>query len=210
MPKLNLSVKPLGRGKTKGTWDTGVEYGEAEEVLTSLLKELRKKKGEQNEKRFVKTAIVLTQFRNGSRVSEAIEAMQKFAKGEGVMEIQEGVKAVEVRVRKRKDGKARIMILPKEITNEDLLIIRRHIDKMYPELITMFTKKLLKTNTHGFRHSWTTFQAGRGVSPAIIATAQGRSTLDSLLRYIQRKAAEKMLVESVLLSNKLAKMKKEE
>ena len=54
------------------TWDQGVDF---EKTLKKLLRDYQE---EENLRRKTKLAILITQLRNGSRISEAIEAISIF------------------------------------------------------------------------------------------------------------------------------------
>ena len=98
----------------RGTWDIGLDYKEAKNLLLKKLEHYRNKKPlYQREKiAYAYLLVGLIQLRNGCRVGEAIEGLIKI--------IKTGDKEVKVRVEKRKDDVKRLIVLPEELTTEDL------------------------------------------------------------------------------------------
>jgi len=221
MPKLETRKRP-------GTWDMGVDfvklyktYSTAMRKFRKRIRELGKEKGETYALKFTKTAILLLQLINASRVGEAIEAMKKFAKGEDVKEITakgasgeiQKVKVVYVRVEKARTKKVnketgeviqlpepkRMMVLPPEIKESDLEIIRKYVDRMYVALISMFARKTFGVNTHTGRHAATSYYvAEMGRSPEEVARMQGRKSPVTIYNYVQSTVAEKTLIRTAI------------
>jgi hypothetical protein len=91
--------------KQPGSWDYNVDYEKAYRELTKLL--------HVESKGFTKcyAAIALIALRNGSRIGEAIEAFKEFLRTSKVR--------IYVRVEKHKKDDYRLMVIPKEIVEED-------------------------------------------------------------------------------------------
>ena len=134
---------------------------------------------------------MLIQLRNGSRISEAIEALKKF--------IESGGRKVEVRVRKHRNPEYRLMVLSKELSIKDLTpckpIINEVDDKTLEGRIQLYAKKELGINTHSLRYAFITYLLKKGFSPSLIAKITHHRNLNCILTYIQQKAANKILEE---------------
>lgn len=160
------------------TWDKGLDF---EKTYKILLKDYNE---ESNLRRKTKIAILLTQLRNGSRVSEAIDAIRIFK--------ETGERVVEVRVRKKRGKEIfRKMIIPNEIKKTHI------VDLPSKHSVSMFALRRYRFNTHSLRYSFITYLAQRGVSPQIIAKITGHSRLDMLLDYTQEKIADKVLIDLI-------------
>ncbi len=169
-----------------GTWDVGISYPEAREKILKFIKEQKKKGTKTSGLKIAKALVLLIMLRNGSRISEAIEAAKKF--------VSEGKREVYVRVAKRKDNAQRLMILPEEATEEMMKELGKYVDKMYPELLAMFARKNLGINTHTLRHAFSTYMVlDMGIAPEIVSRLQGRKDARSLYEYMQENRAEDVL-----------------
>lgn len=130
--------------------------------------------------------VLLIQLRNGSRVSEAVDAAIKFA--------DQRVSEVYVRVRKRRDGYERLMILPEELKIQDIAICKEILSKGNPVLsVKVYAKKILGINTHSLRYARITHMLRNNISISIIAKITGHKKLDHILTYTQIKTAEEAL-----------------
>ena len=172
-----------------GTWDTGISYTDAIDKILKFIKEKRKELREQHsklkEEQLAKAIVLLIQLANASRIGEAIEAAKKFANGD---------KEVYVRVEKRKEDAKRLMILPDEIKEGDLEVLRKHVDKLYTEVMCNFARRHFGINTHSLRYATSThWVADKGVAPEIVARIQGRKDAKSLYTYMQMSKAEDVL-----------------
>lgn len=158
-------------------WDRGLEF---EKTMKKLLKDYAE---ETSERRKTKIAVLIVQLRNGSRISEAIEALEKFK--------LTGKREVEVKVRKKRKEEMRKMIIPDEIKLSHIA----DIPKLHA--VVMFAKRRYGFNTHSLRYSFITHLAMRGVSPQLISKITRHSKLDLLIDYTQEKMAEKVLKELI-------------
>ncbi|MEM0303167.1 MAG: hypothetical protein QXI54_08385 [Archaeoglobaceae archaeon] len=158
------------------TWDQGLDF---EKTLKKLLRDYQE---EENLRRKTKLAILITQLRNGSRISEAIEAISLF-KSTGEREL-----AVKVR-KKRGKEEFRKMIIPEQIKANHIVEIPSK------EAVIMFAKRRYDFNTHSLRYAFISYLAKRGVSPQIIAKITRHSKLDMILNYTQEKLADEILIK---------------
>lgn len=154
-------------------WDKGIDY----ERVSQKLKEDYLREIEPKTK--TKIAILLIQLRNGLRITEAIEAMQKFS--------ETGEREVEVQVKKKKKEELRKAIIPEFIERAEKIPTR--------DAVIKFAERTYGFNTHSLRYAFITHLAEKGVSPQLIAKITKHSKLDMLLEYTQEKKAEKLLRE---------------
>jgi len=184
-------------------WDLGLDYERIYKRLVKELKEIRGRRGKRALARRTYLVVLLTQLRNGSRVGEAINAVIEFYK--------QKKNIVEVRVEKKKREEYRKMVLPKEITREDLEIAGPRLlalvdkynsredlsDKEKNNRITAtisnWAKKYLKINTHSLRYAFITYLIKKGYPASLIAKMTHHSKLDMILNYTQQKTADKIL-----------------
>ncbi|MCC6057280.1 MAG: hypothetical protein LM583_11435 [Desulfurococcaceae archaeon] len=113
MPRQRKPRKKLGEKQPK-SWDYGVDYEKAYRELVRLVQ--TEKDG------YTKcyATISLIALRNGSRIGEAIEAFKEFLKTSKVR--------IYVKVEKHKKEDYRLMIIPKELVEEDLSMCTPLID----------------------------------------------------------------------------------
>ncbi len=166
-------------------WDKGLDY---RKMYRELLRRLREHLGRRAYTSFCYVTILLIQLRNGSRISEALEAARKF--------IKEGSRKVKVRIRKRSDGHERLMIMPEELKLQDLHICIDILNEDEPKVlnrIKVYAEKVLGINTHSLRYAYITYLLKNGVSPAIVAKITGHKKLDYILTYTQVRTAEEAL-----------------
>ncbi len=165
-----------------GSWDKGVSYEYAYNLIMSKLKRATRL----NQKCYL--YILLIQLRNGSRVSEAVRAFKEF--------VTKHVRECEVLVSKKKNKETRPMILPAEISLDDLSACSELVtvdEKKLVNRVKVFAVRNLKINTHSLRYAFITYLVKSGVSPALIARLTHHSKLDYIVHYTQSKAAVELL-----------------
>ncbi|MEM2079409.1 MAG: integrase [Candidatus Bathyarchaeia archaeon] len=156
-----------------GTWDKGLDL---EETLQLLQEKLKIADGAE----YTYLAVLFTQAINGSRVGEALTAVQNF--------VETDQREQRVRIEKRKDGAERLIIIPS--------IIER--SRLTPEALSLprikqYARRKLRINTHSLRYAWITAQVKKNINPGIIASITGHKNLNMLINYIQKKQAEEYL-----------------
>jgi len=186
-------------------WDQGLDYERTYKMLVKELEKTRRKQGVRALARRTYLIVLLTQLRNGSRVREAIDAVIEFYKRKK--------NVVEVKVQKKKKEDYRKMVLPKEVTREDLEIAGPRLMALIEKYenredlsdqekrnritatVSSWAKKELGINTHSLRYSFITYLLKKGYSPTIIAKMTHHSKLDMILSYTQQKTADQILEE---------------
>ncbi|MFN3804908.1 MAG: integrase [Pyrobaculum sp.] len=161
-----------------GRWDRGVDFETMYVLIT------RKMKLDKRSRCYF--AILLTQLRNGARVSEAVRAFQTW--------LRSGRAEVEVKVSKRKDV-VRLIVIPTEVLDMKAECVELAVvnEKKLVERLKVFAKRRLGVNTHSLRYAFITYLLRQGVSPAIVAKITQHAKLDHILTYTQQKAAEDLL-----------------
>lgn len=160
-------------------WDKGLDY---EKVYKQIL-EHYKSTNRSTSKAY--DIILLTQLRNGSRVGEAINFLQKV--------LEEEKPELYVKVEKRKDNFERLMVLPKEIRLKDVLSLGYVLRKATVEKVSTYCKYTYNFNTHALRYAFISYMARKGVAPQLIAKMTGHKGLDFILYYTQQVKAEELL-----------------
>ena len=166
---------------TSSSWDKGIDF----ETAYSML--LRKINSVRSNKTRCYLIIALIQLRNGSRISESIRAFKEW--------IRTNRTEIYVKVSKKKKHEERLMIIPSEITNYrlycvDLLDVN---DKVLRNRVLATLYYYFKINTHSLRYSFITYLLRNNVNPAIVSKLVKHSRLDTLLKYVQEKEAERVL-----------------
>ena len=99
-----------------------------------------------------------------------------------------------MRVRKRRDGYERLMILPEELKIQDIAVCREILPRGNATLrVKVYAKKVLGINTHSLRYARITHMLRNNISPSIVAKITGHKKLDYILTYTQIKTAEEAL-----------------
>jgi site-specific recombinase XerD len=164
-------------------WDRGLDY---ESTYNKILKHMYKAKYPA----LCYDAILLTQLRNGSRVSEAVRSFREFLTTHAI--------EVSVRVSKRKDNAQRLMVIPRELINtninidicKELLIFN---DKRLVDRVKHYAKRVYGFNTHSLRYAFITHLLKSGVNPAVVSKITGHKNINYVLTYTQEKAGVEVL-----------------
>jgi len=165
------------------SWDLGLDYKRIYKMLLSKIREHLSRRAFAS---YCYACVLLIQLRNGSRVSEAVDAAVKFA--------DQRSSEVYVRVRKRRDGYERLMVLPEELRIQDIAVCRDILSRGNAVLrVKVYAKKILGINTHSLRYARITYMLRNNVSPSIVAKITGHKKLDYILTYTQIKTAEEAL-----------------
>jgi len=178
----------------KAKWDKELDYEETKKELLNRLNYYRNKKPLYQKDKIAYTYILtgLLQLRNGCRVGEAIEGLVKI--------ILTGNKEVKVKVEKRKDDVRRLIILPEEITDEDLETVRDIIKDWHNKNLRRLANNASKwfisnlgINTHSLRYAYISYLSKKQIPAQIITHITGHATMDMVMRYTQVKIAEETL-----------------
>lgn len=176
-----------------GKWDLGLDFNEARIKLETTLRTLgtyltmQTNRDRRNGTRFVYFSIAYIQLMNGSRVSEAIEALREYVKT-GKTEFSSLAKKTKV---------PRMFKIPKLIQNY------RYLYREYEDIVFKVTKKdvgqLLKKefgwNTHSLRYAFIRHAIEKGYSAEVLALILGHKKIDTTLNYARNIKAEKILEE---------------
>jgi integrase len=162
-------------------WDKGLDY---ETTYSKILKHMTKAKYPHA----CYDAILLTQLRNGSRVSEAVRGFKEFLTTKAI--------EVSVRVSKRKDNALRLMIIPRELINTNIDICKELLsvnDTTLINRVKTYAKRVYGFNTHSLRYAFVTYLLKQGISPVVVSKITGHKNLGYILTYTQEKAGVEVL-----------------
>jgi len=164
-------------------WDKGIDY---ETTYSKILKHMTKAKYPHA----CYDAILLTQLRNGSRVSEAVRSFKEFLSTKSI--------EISVRVSKRKDNAQRLMIIPRELINTNINIdICKELlslnDTALINRVKTYAKRVYDFNTHSLRYAFITHLLKQGINPAVVSKITGHKNLGYILTYTQEKAGVEIL-----------------
>ena len=162
-------------------WDKGLDY---EKTYKQILKHMKEATRDTTKAYDI---ILLTQLRNGSRLTEAINFLNK------IIETKPFKREATVKVEKRKDGHERQMILPEEIDKRELLRVAYVIKEANRWRVAEYCKRTYGFNTHALRYAFISHLTKKGVAPQLIAKITGHKTLDYILYYTQQQKAEEIL-----------------
>ena len=164
-------------------WDREVSFEAVKARLESLMRRSK------TDKEYAYAAILYVQLLNGCRVSEAVDAVLAFARS--------GERRVKVRVRKRKEGSERLVVVPERVELRRVAWLADEEPRLLVRRVKMYALSRLKVNTHSLRYAFITHLAKRGISAQIIAKITGHRRLDYILHYTQKVEAEKLLEKIV-------------
>jgi integrase len=165
------------------SWDLGLDYRQIYRMILAKVKEHINRRAFAS---YCYACVLLIQLRNGSRVSEAVDAAIKLA--------DQKSSEVYVKVRKRRDEYERLMVLPEELKIQDIAVCREILSRGNAALrVKVYAKKILGINTHSLRYARITHMLRNNISPSIVAKITGHKKLDCILTYTQIKTAEEAL-----------------
>jgi len=184
-----LSKLTAGRVKRVGSWDSGINYSEIKELLLEALNHSKCAESDTEWKRLMYFTILLIQLRNGSRISETVEAFLEWVKT--------GEREVWVRVRKKRKGseELRSIIIPGEIHESWRKIFMVDLKNVSPETLTLRVKRWAskhKINTHALRYARITQLLEEGLSPPIVSDIVGHADIKMLMKYTQKERAREL------------------
>lgn len=166
------------------TWSKNLEYStEIERLKKLLLEETRI-----HQKAYY--AIFLTQLSQTMRLSEATDAMLKWAK-----ESKE-VERVVVQAKKRKDVYWRDVFIPKTILDNSSMIKRGLNELEYSDQLVNTIGHYVRRhlyNSHALRHAGITHQGELKIPDHVIAKGTGHKNPQQISTYTQRSAIAKVL-----------------
>ena len=167
-----------------GSWDRGLDYESTKRLLVERVRGLRGVRGVRARRALAYTCVLLFQLRNGSRVSEAVDALKAW--------VSTRKREVEVPVRKHRSFEVRKMVVPEELKEEDRLDASSVLEAVKPSTVKVYARRSFGFNTHSLRYARITHLAKKGVSPSLIAKITHHRRLDYVLRYTEQKAADEI------------------
>lgn len=167
-----------------GSWDRGLDYEGTKRLLLERIRGLRGVRGVRARRALAYTCVLLFQLRNGSRVSEAVDALRAW--------VSTRKREVEVPVRKHRSFEVRKMVVPEELKEEDRLDCASVLECVKPANVEVYAGRAFGWNTHSLRYARITHLAKKGVSPSLIAKITHHRRLDYVLRYTEQKAADEL------------------
>ena len=164
-------------------WDKGLDYKKTYKLILNHYKNAKSDTAKGYD------IILLTQLRNGSRVTEAISFLQLIS-----MSTQDFKREAEVKVSKSKNkDKTRLMILPEEIGKKEVLRLHYVFKTATKHEVAMYCKRTYGFNTHALRYAFISYLAREGVSPQLIAKITGHTNLNYILHYTSKIKSEEIL-----------------
>lgn len=187
-------------------WDSGVSYDICKARIVRAIEV-----NQQNPSRLVKCYVYAIQLRNGSRISEATDALKDFYKG---------IKEIEVLVRKKKKWKThrdektyklefvlndkgkkirladdyREMLWPEFIDKPDFKDkdIQNEVRELSKKQAQDSCRKIINVNSHSLRYARITELSDKGVNDSVIAKITHHSDLKFIMKYQQEKVAKRI------------------
>lgn len=185
--------------KEKRSWDMGLDYHKTERTLRRAF-EYRRDLADKFDRKGItltKVSALYTQLVNGSRISEACEALKKFH--------ETGDREVKVRIAKQSEEQIekqgyiryREMLIPE-------LIKRKHIqpEQLEPSKITSYCINVFGFNTHSLRYAFIGMMSSKGIAPQVIANITGHRNLEHIIEYSQKVQANELHQEVVYAKKK--------
>ena len=166
----------------KHSWDRGLDY---EKTYRFLLETIKTCKSEIKRRNCV---VLLVQLRNGTRVSEAIDACREMQATNS--------REVQIMCRKqRKNPNVRLVVYPEELSFN--LIRGYDFSGLTSAVLRSYALKRFGFNTHSLRYAFVTHALRRGVSPVILAKITGHKDLSVILTYAQTQSAHQLLKDAL-------------
>lgn len=173
-PRKLRNVKMFG-------WDKGLDYEKTYKLILNHYRQATRDTSKAYD------IILLTQLRNGSRLTEAINFLNKIA------EMKPFKRQATIIVEKRKDKYERQMILPEDINKAELMRVSYIIREANRWKVSGYCKRTYGFNTHALRYAFISYLSRKGVSPQIIAKITGHKSLEYIIYYTQQIQAEDVL-----------------
>lgn len=131
-------------------------------------------------------AVAIIQLTNGSRVSEALEAYEKW--------LRTGSVKLTVRVRKKRSPEEREIIIPSFLRPYRSRLKQKRVPSRWGVLD--YLERNYGINTHTLRYTFITWHA-KTLSPAYISKMIRHSNLNMLMTYLSKREADRLLEEIV-------------
>jgi len=184
------------------SWDKRLDFDEWDQRFKNDMRNHAKEK-EYNElkkrpvpatvlKRLLYTSILLTQIENGSRISEAVEAVLNFKDN------SERVQKVRARKRKKNNKGKDVDVLIKipSAVKKQYLMLDYPFEKTLNG-VKMFAVRYYKTNTHSLRYSWIAKMGREGVPTNLISKAIRHTNIQTIENYTAEDEADMIKMDFI-------------
>jgi len=191
-------------------WDKKLDFDEVEQTLKKEIKGLVKEKeycefkkkplGKRNALRLAYNSILYVQLWNGSRISEAIDAVLKFrqANASGKKENRRNNREIYVATKKRRSKKTdRLVIIPTLIKVHYLDGLDNKTPKQIQNGVSLFALNHYGWNTHSLRYAFFSKGAKNGIPANILAKMVRHSNVGTIAAYTRKEQADDTLKEFV-------------
>ena len=176
------------------SWDRNLKYEDWEKKLEDEIKALRIEK-EYYELKGLKrsrtslhlayNAILLAQLVNGSRISEAVQAVMQFAAD------KKREQSVDARKR-RAHKKARIFIVPKTVKVGFFDVLEGRTEKQITNGVMQFALNHHHINTHSLRYAFVSYQNRKGTPATVTAGILRHSNVGMIEHYSRDQEADEI------------------
>jgi len=196
------------------TWDKRLNYDEYEKIIGNEIKTLKRDKEYYELKKkpiphdiqlhLAYNCILLTQLMNGSRISEAVEAILNFK--------EDSNREQKIRARKRKREKRDKKTGEMKVIGHDVLVLvviptevkRQHLNglngksaKQVQNGTALFALNHYKINSHSLRYAWISKMGKLGKPAHLISKAIRHTNVSMIEHYTQEDEADDMKREFV-------------
>jgi Phage integrase family. len=187
-----------------GKWDHGLDFIQARLVLENYIKNMAAllistlpNKHKINGSKFVYASAAYIQLLNGTRVSEAIEALKIYVE----------TKKIDIVIKAKKTNVDRFVRIPELIRNYQSLydVYRDIVMRLESYHLKNFLKLNFGWNTHSLRYAFIRYSIERGVPADVLSILIGHVKLDTTLNYARKIRADKIL-ESIQVDTPLPKI----
>jgi len=184
------------------SWDKRLDFDEWDARFKKNLRDLTKEKEYYELKkrpvpitvlrRLLYTSILLVQIENGSRISEAVEAVL------GFRDNSERIQKIRARKRKKKNKGKDVDVLIKIPS----AVKKQYLDLEYPFEtvlggVKMFANRYYGINTHSLRYSWIAKMGREGIPTNLISKAIRHTNIQTIENYTAEDEADIMKMNFV-------------
>lgn len=176
-----------GKKNGKIEWDKNIDL---DVFYETAKKEIQKLLPPENKKEYARLGywvILVIQATNGLRISEAVDGFKKWLK--------EGDRFPSVKVRKKRNVEEYVTIkIPKIVKDEYRGFLEDYMFIDESKIVNRVKKfaSVNGINTHSLRYAWITKKLKEGANPAIVAKAVRHSSVNMIMRYVQKMKADEL------------------
>lgn len=179
------------------SWDRNLRYEDWEAKLEEEIKRLKLEKEfyglkgldrSRTSLHLAYNAILLAQLINGSRISEAVQAVQQFAVD------KKREQRVEARKR-RAYKKARLFIIPSTVKAGFFDVLQGRTEKQIINGVMQFALNHHRINTHSLRYAFVSYQNRKGTPATVTAGIMRHSNVGMIEHYSRDQEADELFRE---------------